>query len=163
MTDGQDERASYTIRAARADDLSAVLRLHAPPSTPGGTAPTDRQHASWARMMATHDLTVYVAECESKGKSKGVVGNTCLLVLPNLTYDCRPTAFIEPVLVAASHRRRGVGRLMVERALDDARAASCYKVQLLSHKRHADDGAHDFYRSLGFEPEAEGFRTYLET
>ena len=33
---------------------------------------------------------------------------------------------------------------------------------LLSHKRHAADGALDFYRSLGFEPEAEGFRFYID-
>ena len=51
---------------------------------------------------------------------------------------------------------------MVERVLSDARAAGCHKVQLLTHKRHATDGAHDFYRSLGFVAEAEGFRLYLE-
>jgi hypothetical protein len=36
------------------------------------------------------------------------------------------------------------------------------RVQLLTHKRHAQDGAHAFYRSLGFEAEAEGFRMYLD-
>lgn len=51
--------------------------------------------------------------------------------------------------------------MMMERLLQDARAASCRKVQLLTHKRHAEDGAHTFYRSLGFKAEAEGFRTYL--
>lgn len=49
----------------------------------------------------------------------------------------------------------------LERILDDARDAGCHKVQLLSHKRHATDGAHHFYRSVGFTPEAEGFRLYL--
>jgi hypothetical protein len=44
---------------------------------------------------------------------------------------------------------------------NDAQMASCRKVQLLSHKRRADDGAHAFYRSLGFQPEPEGFRLYL--
>jgi GNAT superfamily N-acetyltransferase len=84
-----------------------------------------------------------------------------LLVMPNLGYDCRPTAFIEAMVVDESHRRRGVGRLLVERLLADAAAAGCHKVQLLTHKRHAHDGAHDFYRALGFTAEAEGFRLYL--
>lgn len=44
---------------------------------------------------------------------------------------------------------------------NDAQMASCRKVQLLSHKRRADDGAHAFYRSLEFQPEAECFRLYL--
>ena len=35
------------------------------------------------------------------------------------------------------------------------------KVQLLTHKRHATDGAHALYESMGFEAEAEGFRLYL--
>ena len=108
-------------------------------------------------MMATGNLTVYVARHGAE-----IVGNTCMTVVPNLGNDCRPAAFVEPMLVAATHRRQGVGRLMVERLLDDARAAGCHKVQLLSHKRHAHDGAHAFYRSLGFEPEAEGFRQVLK-
>jgi hypothetical protein len=32
---------------------------------------------------------------------------------------------------------------------------------VLTHKRHAIDGAHDLYRALGFKAEAEGFRLYL--
>ena len=43
----------------------------------------------------------------------------------------------------------------------EARVQGCHKIQLLTHKRHALDGAHDFYRSVGFEAEAEGFRLYL--
>jgi hypothetical protein len=44
--------------------------------------------------------------------------------------------------------------------IDDARAAGVNKLQLLSHKRHVGE-AHHFYRRVGFEPEAEGFRRYL--
>jgi hypothetical protein len=50
---------------------------------------------------------------------------------------------------------------MLASLVDDARAAGCRKVQLLSHKRHVSDGAHDLYLKAGFEPEAEGFRRYL--
>ena len=48
-----------------------------------------------------------------------------------------------------SHRRRGVATLL-QQALTDARAASCRKIQLLSHKRHSDDGAHHLYHALDF-------------
>jgi hypothetical protein len=50
----------------------------------------------------------------------------------------------------------------MRRLLGDARSAGCNKVQLLSHKRHATDGAHRLYTALGFEPEAEGFRLYFQ-
>jgi GNAT superfamily N-acetyltransferase len=107
-------------------------------------------------MMATPGLTVYLAE-----RDRQPVGTASLLVMPHLTYDCRPTAFLEAVVVKYAHRRRGVAALLVRQALADARTASCLKVQLLSHKRHAGDGAHQLYRSAGFRPEAEGFRLYL--
>ena len=44
---------------------------------------------------------------------------------------------------------------------DSATTAGYHKIQLLTHKRHAHAGAHEFYRSLGFVDEAEGFRLYL--
>ena len=144
-----------TARPADPGDLLGVLRLHQrdPGLDPSGV--TDRQRAAWDRMMAAEGLTVYVA-CDG-GEVVGVVS---LQTMPNLGYDCRPS-FLEAMVVAEGHRRRGVGRLLVERALDDA-AAGCHKVQLLTHKRHATDGAHDFYRAVGFSAEAEGFRLYLD-
>jgi GNAT superfamily N-acetyltransferase len=110
----------------------------------------------WQRIQATPDVTVFLAESGSEA-----VGTACLSVLPSITYDCRPTAFIEAVVVRYAHRRRGVARTILGRVLQDAQQAGCYKVQLLTHKRHAADGAHDLYRSLGFVAEAEGFRLYL--
>jgi GNAT superfamily N-acetyltransferase len=106
--------------------------------------------------MRTPDLTVYLAEHGDRA-----VGTAAMLFMPHLTYDCRPTAFIEAVLVSSSHRRRGVARRLLSHALDDAQRAGCLKVQLLSHKRHLTDGAHRLYEAAGFTAEAEGFRLYL--
>ena len=155
----QQTASSYTIRQASDDDLLAIVRLHHDRSGVGPPPdhPSERQDSTWNRMLATGALTVYVAELGDE-----IVGYTCVTVVPNLINDCRSTAFIEPVLVAAAHRRHGVGRLLLTRLLEEARSTGCYKIQLLSHKRHADDGAHAFYHSLGFAPEAEGFRLYFE-
>jgi GNAT superfamily N-acetyltransferase len=151
----------YLVRTAVEGDLPAVLSLHrertGSAADPPTGSPSDQERLTWGQMLSAEYLTVYIAE-----RSREIVGITCLLTVPNLGYDCRPTAFLEPMRVALGHRRRGVGRLLVERLLADARSAGCYKVQLLSHKRHSEDGAHDFYRSMGFESEAEGFRLYLK-
>jgi ribosomal protein S18 acetylase RimI-like enzyme len=145
----------YSVREAAPADLAGVVRVLE--RTAADVAISGRQETMWARMLATDDLTVFVAETGGE-----VVGTTSLLVLPNLTYDCRPTAFFEPMVVAHAHRRRGAGRLLVEAVLAGARDAGCWKVQVVSHVRHADDGAYDFYRALGFTGEATGFRLYLE-
>jgi GNAT superfamily N-acetyltransferase len=65
------------------------------------------------------------------------------------------------LIVDAARPRRGLATATLQRILDDARASGCNKVQLLSHKRHASDGAHRLYANLGFDAEAEGFRLYL--
>ena len=81
--------------------------------------------------------------------------------MPNLGYDCHPTAFVEAVVVDPSCRRQGVGRALFDALLADAAARGCRKVQLVSHRRHRHDGAFAFYAALGFTDQADGLRMYL--
>ncbi|MER5645390.1 GNAT family N-acetyltransferase [Streptosporangium sp. NPDC002524] len=148
------------VRTARPEDLLAVLQVYAAEQDRGDDSPravSDLEQRTWARMMRSGDLTVYLAEVDDR-----VVGTATLMTMPNLTYGCAPTAFVEAVVVTVGHRRTGVATAIMRRLLDDTRSAGCNKVQLLSHKRHAAGGAHRLYTSLGFEPEAEGFRLYLQ-
>lgn len=148
---------SCVIRRAGVGDLVSVLTVHAHRDgvIDAAIVASAEQRRAWDRMMATDDLVVYIAELRGEP-----IGTASSMMMPNLTYECAPTAFIEAVAVVVHHRREGVATQMIRRILDDTRDAGCNKVQLLSHKRHANDGAHHLYRSLGFEPEAEGFRLY---
>ncbi|MEU8423186.1 GNAT family N-acetyltransferase [Micromonospora sp. NPDC048835] len=67
-----------------------------------------------------------------------VVGTLDTLVAPNLTHGARPYMVVENVVVAAGWRRRGVARALMLAALDDAAAAGCYKVQLVSNATRTD-------------------------
>lgn len=107
-------------------------------------------------MFEVPGLFVYLTELGG-----ATVGSASAMLFPNVTYDCHPTAIIEAVVVAGACRRRGVATFLLQRMLMDLKSAGCNKVQLLSHKRHSNDGAHRLYTSLGFQPEAEGFRLYL--
>ena len=160
---GMTSPSQYNVRRAEPADLRAVsavlaegrVPLHHSPELPRSAS--DLQQATWDRMMGTADLSVYIAERDGVA-----VGTATMLIMPHLTYGCRPTAFIEAVVVRPDHRRRGVARQLLDRALAEARQAGCLKVQLLSHKRHATDGAHRLYDAAGFTAEAEGFRLYLD-
>jgi GNAT superfamily N-acetyltransferase len=120
--------------------------------------PTVVEVATWARMMRTDGLFVYLAEVDG-----APLGTASMTLMPNITYNCSPSALIEAVVVVPEARRRGIARSMLDMALDDARNEGCDKIQLLSHKRHAADGAHSLYTRIGFVAEAEGFRLYLQT
>src|SRR5215813_2432629 len=134
-----DAAMTCIVRAAGPEDLPAVLGLHARRDQ-GGNEPRSAsalERQTWMRMMRSEDLTVYLAEVNGQ-----VIGTATLMTTPNLTYDCAPTAFVEAVVVAEGHRRKGIATAIMRRLLRDARSAGCNKVQLLSHKRHASDGAH---------------------
>jgi GNAT superfamily N-acetyltransferase len=88
-----------------------------------------------------------------------VVGVLQVTYIPGLTYQGGERAQIEGVRVAASHRGRGVGREMIERAIERARIRGCRLVQLTTDKRRPD--AHRFYESLGFVASHEGMKLRL--
>lgn len=152
--------STTNVRPAGPEDLAAVLAIHSAhdPDMRGIGPASPREEATWARMMNANDLTVYLASTDGSP-----VGTATAMVMPNVTYACFPTVFIEAVVVVPEHRRRGVATRILDRALEDAAAAGCDKVQILSHKRHASDGGHALYSRAGFRPEAEGFRLYLRT
>ena len=159
MNDPNGNRLASTIRVAENDDLLSVLRLMSRADEgfkPYVEEASQRESTTWTTMLGTPNLTIYVAE--HKG---AVVGTASFLLMPNLGYGCQPSGFIEAMVVRADMRRRGIAGLIVHRILDDAATVGASKIQLLNHKRHATDGAHSLYRSMGFQAEAEGFRLYL--
>ncbi|MDE3723131.1 MULTISPECIES: GNAT family N-acetyltransferase [Nocardiopsis] len=147
------------IRAAIRSDLGAILRLL---RDLGDTAHTQSAHVrmssaavrAWTRMENDPDRTVLVAE--QRGQ---IIGTLDLLVIANLTHDAQPWAVVDNLVVDPELRRRGIGRALMEDAVDRASRAGCYKIELLSHEsRH---GAHEFYKTLGFADSSAGFRRYL--
>jgi GNAT superfamily N-acetyltransferase len=67
-------------------------------------------------------------------------------------------ARIISLVVGSEHRGEGVGRVLISAGEDWAREKGARDVMLTTHKRRA--GAHDFYRSVGYE--ATGYRFYKE-
>jgi len=88
-----------------------------------------------------------------------VVGVMVLLIVPNLSHGGLPWAFVDNLIIDHRHRRRGLGRLLMDKAVARAKEAGCYKIVLTCDKRL--EGEHKFYRSLGFEASAHGFRLYF--
>jgi L-amino acid N-acyltransferase YncA len=98
--------ANVVVRPARRGDMRAVLDVHARQgSRPQGPA-SQLERDTWAAMMEMAGLTVYVAEADDE-----VVATAAAMVMPNVTYGCAPTVFVEAVVVlpdygaAGSHER----------------------------------------------------------
>jgi ribosomal protein S18 acetylase RimI-like enzyme len=145
------------VREASPGDLDALTALYEEltgrPREPVTDPPPDPREVI-AQIIGDPARSLLVAELDRE-----VVGSVDVLIAPNLTHYAQPWALVENVVVAARARRHGVGRALMLRAIELARAAGCYKVNLISGNERT--GAHDFYRSLGFDAIGQGFKTYL--
>ena len=149
-----------TVRAATEKDIPCILALYHD-LTSSVSADDEQSYPSpddvkrvTVEILAMPGHQLLVAEEDGT-----VVGTTVLLIVPNLSHGALPWAIIENVVVDREYRRRGIGKLLMDHAIDCARRAGFYKVQLLSNKKRLE--AHQFYQALGFETSAYGFRLYI--
>ena len=70
-----------------------------------------------------------------------------LHLLPNMSYAGRPYGLIENVVADAEMRETGLGRAVMQAAIDTAREAGAYKVMLLTGRANDAIG---FYEKLDF-------------
>ncbi|MGC5017639.1 GNAT family N-acetyltransferase [Micromonospora sp. DT47] len=88
-----------------------------------------------------------------------LVGCLQITYIPGLGRHGAERALIEAVRVRSDLRGDGLGRRMMEWAIDRARERGCALVQLTTDKTRAD--AHRFYRNLGFVASHEGMKLPL--
>ncbi|MBY3173281.1 GNAT family N-acetyltransferase [Rhizobium leguminosarum] len=147
------------IREARKDDLPALVAMFAADAL-GGHGDTTEAEAfpdylrAFAVIEASPDQTLHVAECGGE-----VVGTFQTMVTTSLT-GRGSSAMIEAVQTRADMRGQGVGGLMIEFAIAEAKGRGIGRVALTSNAVRKD--AHRFYERLGFKPSHLGFKMALK-
>jgi len=145
------------LRTATRSDLPAVLALLADEN-----AVTDPASvvvgAAYEKAFAdiTADARNEILVLEDGGT---VVGCLQATYIPGLGKGGAERALIEAVRIRADRRSGGLGRRLMEQAVERARQRGCALVQLTSNRSRAD--AHRFYTSLGFTASHEGFKLAL--
>jgi ribosomal protein S18 acetylase RimI-like enzyme len=126
------------IRTASPDDAPSLARLLEAFNGPPVSA--EQAHT---RLLAIHGVeTVLVAEIEGEA-----VGFASLRLIPYLSDDA-PYAELTELYVADTHRRRGIGHALLERAEALARERGAAEIILLTGQ--TNETAQAFYRSLGY-------------
>jgi len=148
---------SCQIRKAGPEDLPALLSLYAQLGQDDGSVLSPQDAAALLARIATYpDYQIRLALLDDRP-----VGTLALLVMDNLAHAGSRSAVVEDVVVDASVRGRGIGRLLMEDAARIARAKGCYKIVLNSNDNRHD--AHRFYRTLGYRNHGTSFFVPLET
>ncbi|PAQ11827.1 GNAT family N-acetyltransferase [Mesorhizobium temperatum] len=147
------------FRRAQAPDLPAIVALLADdalgasrenPSTPLAPSYLD---AFWAIDADPNQLLAVAVEAGQ------VVGTLQLSFIPGISRRGTWRGQIEGVRVARQWRSRGVGKQMIEWAIEACRSRNCSFVQLTTDKSRRE--AHVFYEGLGFTASHLGYKIAL--
>jgi GNAT superfamily N-acetyltransferase len=154
--EGSETMIDLAIRRAAEADLPALLRLYAQLGMNDGEVLAVEAAAEIMRRMTSYpEYAVYVAAASDGA----IVGTFALLVMDNLAHRGAPSAIVEDVCVDEQLRGRGIGRAMMNFAMEFAGKRGCYKLTLSSSG--AREGAHAFYRSLGFDQHGLSFHAQI--
>lgn len=141
----------FQIRKATSEDLPAVLKLYGQKDIDNGDVLGLKEAKDiFSKFMLYPNYSLYVAEITGK-----VVGTFELLVMDNLAHKGQPSGVVEDVIIDAEFRSQGIGRQMMEYAIDVCRKNGCYKMTLSSNLKR--ERAHQFYENLGFEKHGYSF------
>ena len=148
------------IRLAEERDVARIVELYCELTISDSAVEHSRNptladyQLIFAEIRADPRQKLSVAELQGE-----VVGTIVLLVIPNLSHNGTPWAFLENLIVTEKHRRRGLGRMLLEHAVELARKSGCHMVELCSDVRRKE--AHRLYDSMGFEAQAHCFRLFF--
>lgn len=150
------EPASVIVREACESDLPAILRLYGQPGVDDGAIlPLDAAQGIFHQFARYPHYKLYVAERRGE-----VAGSYAFLMMHNLGHLGAPSAIVEDVVVDPASQGEGIGRQMMRHAMEQARAANCYKLTLSSNAKRKR--AHAFYEQLGFERHGYSFLTRFD-
>jgi GNAT superfamily N-acetyltransferase len=146
------DTADVTVREANPHDANQLAALLAEmDDEPERRMDAEHMRKIMAEMASYPDFRVYLA-LDSAGAA---VGTFSLMAFISPSHGGARQAMLDAVVVTRSRRGQGVGRTMLQHALNIAAAAGCYKMTLSSNLKRVD--AHRFYEDIGFRQHGISF------
>lgn len=99
--------------------------------------------ALWQRILADKDHHIIVAEEDGQ-----IVSSCVCVIIPNLTHNQQPYAFVENVITDEAYRGRGLATACLDYAKEIALRESCYKLMLLTGSKK--ESTLQFYEKAGY-------------
>ena len=131
------------IREANKDDLKELLELYL--YLHEENLPNQDQHLedTWKQIMEDKNHHIIVNEIDGK-----IVSSCVCVIIPNLTRNVRPYAFVENVVTHADYRKKGYATECLNYAKTIAKNKNCYKMMLLTGSKR--ETTLRFYENAGY-------------
>jgi GNAT superfamily N-acetyltransferase len=139
------------IYQASKENLPKILEIYAKVLDKGNIISIEKAEELFHKMQSYPNYKIYLAEKDGK-----FIGTFALLIMENLAHQGTPSGVVEDVAVLNEYQGQGIGRAMMEFAIEKCLEAGCYKMALSSNLNRIE--AHTFYESLDFEKHGYSFR-----
>ena len=131
------------VREIRITELNELLELYTHLHELGIPENTEHLQKTWESICSDENHHVIVYEIDGK-----IVSSCVCVIIPNLTRNIRPYAFIENVVTHTNHRGKGYSTACLNYAKQIARRENCYKMMLLTGSK--SESSLSFYRNAGY-------------
>ena len=131
------------VREARKEDLNALLELYL--FLHEDSIPESNEHLADVWNMIIEDRNHHLIVNEIGGK---LVSSCVCVIIPNLTRNVRPYAFVENVVTHGDYRGKGYATECLDYAKKIAEKENCYKMMLLTGSKKPETLR--FYENAGY-------------
>ncbi len=131
------------VREITENELNELLKLYLYLHEETVPEMTAHLKSTWDAVLQDENHHIIVKETDGK-----IVSSCVCVIIPNLTRNIRPYAFIENVVTHADYRGKGYATECLNYAKEIAQKADCYKMMLLTGSRQ--ETTLTFYRNAGY-------------
>lgn len=132
-----------TVREIKENELNELLKLYTHLHETGVPEQSEKFAETWATII--NDKNHHIIVAEENGK---LVSSVVCVIIPNLTRNIRPYAFVENVVTHSEYRKQGYASACLDYAKEIAVKENCYKMMLLTGAK--DESTLNFYKKAGY-------------
>jgi GNAT superfamily N-acetyltransferase len=132
---------------AKRENLVNILELYKQLNPTNNDFSLEDANRIWDK-IENENIKYFLAKDNDK-----IIGSCYIIIIPNLTFNGKSIGYIENVITDEKYRRKGIGKKIMEMAINYAKEENCYKVVLQSGIKRTT--AHKFYEAIGFNAETK--------
>lgn len=131
------------VREVEENELNELLELYLYLHEKSLPEMTEHLRNTWSTIMQDENHHIIVKEIDGK-----IVSSCVCVIIPNLTRNIRPYAFIENVVTHGDYRGKGYAIECLDYAKGIAEKINCYKMMLLTGSKK--ETTLNFYGNAGY-------------
>ena len=128
---------------AEKEHLIGILELYKQLIPEEESIDLNKANEIWEK-IEKNDIKYFIAIYNGK-----IISSCYLAIIPNLTRNGRSNGFIENVITNENYRKKGIGKRLIEMAIEYGKQNNCYKIILQSSFKRKEN--HIFYEKCGFD------------